>query len=86
MPSREPLAAARNLGPATAAWLREVGIASLAEVGVRGVIPVCLAMRAAGHPVTFTGVLALQGVHWQRVPDEVQDRLAGEWRSACPGR
>lgn len=80
------LAQELNLGATTAAWLAEVGVRSLRDVERRGVIEVCRAVRAAGHPITLTGVVALQGalmgLHWQRVPPEVKAQLAARWRAA----
>ncbi len=75
--------AARNIGCAASGWLVHAGFNNLDDVRTRGVIETARAVRAAGHPVTFNLVLALQGAvmncDWRRVPPEIADDLRTRW-------
>lgn len=68
-----------NLGPKTASWLAAVGIESLEDVKRRGVVPLCLELKAAGFPINVVGAYALQaaimGIHWMALPDEIREQL-----------
>ena len=59
----------RNIGPKSAAWLRQVGIKSTEEIKSLGAFAAFLKVRRAGFKATLSLVYALAGAeddcHWQ---------------------
>lgn len=72
----------RNVGPKSAAWLRQVGIRSLDELREAGVIEAFLKVRRAGFRPSLNLIYAMEGAlcdcHWQDVPEERRAELLAE--------
>ena len=63
----------RNIGPKSAAWLRQVGLRSLEDIAAVGTVDVFMKVRRAGFKPSLNLLYALEGAlndcHWQEVPD-----------------
>ena len=63
----------RNIGPKSAAWLRQVGLRSLEDVAAIGAVDAFMKVRRAGFKPSLNLLYALEGAlqdcHWQDVPD-----------------
>jgi len=63
----------RNIGPKSAAWLRQVGLRSLEEIATIGTVEAFMKVRRAGFKPSLNLLYALEGAildcHWQDVPD-----------------
>ena len=70
------LSAARNLGPASARWLRAAGITTLDELRERGSVAAFLAVRDAGFAPSANLLYALEGAlldrRWNELPDALR--------------
>lgn len=69
----------RNLGPVSAAWLREIGVETLAELADLGVVEAYRRVKAV-HPKASLNLLyamqaALLDLPWQKLPAELKDQL-----------
>jgi DNA transformation protein len=75
-----------NRGSKSSEWLADVGITTLDQVVQMGVIPVCLRVKAAGHPVSLNLAYALQGaiigVPWNALPPPIREDLQTAYRAA----
>jgi hypothetical protein len=64
----------RNVGPKSAAWLRQVGVRSNEDVRRLGAVEVYLRVRRAGFKSTLNLLYALGGAeddcHWQDLSEE----------------
>jgi hypothetical protein len=69
----------RNVGPKSAAWLRQVGVRSLEDLRVLGVVGTFMKVRRAGFRPSLNLLYALEGAvldcHWQDVPDDRRGEL-----------
>jgi hypothetical protein len=75
-----PVEKVRNLGPKSAALLREVGIRTYAELANVGAIEAFRRARAfAPHRVSLNLLYALEGAltntHWNQLPEPVREEL-----------
>jgi DNA transformation protein and related proteins len=75
----------RNVGPKSAAWLRQVGVRTIDDLRQVGPIDVFLKVKRAGFRPSLNLLYAMQGAlddcHWADLPDEVKQALvlaAGE--------
>ncbi len=72
----------RNIGPKSAAWLRQVGVRTLADIAAAGAVDVYLRVRRAGFKPSMNLLYALEGAlldcHWQDVPPERREQLLAE--------
>ena len=63
----------RNIGPKSAAWLRQVGLRSREDLEHAGPVGAYLKMRRAGFKPSLNLLYALEGAlcdcHWQEVPE-----------------
>lgn len=63
----------RNIGPKSAAWLRQVGLHSRADLEAAGPVDAYMRVRRAGFRPSLNLLYALEGAlqdcHWQEVPD-----------------
>lgn len=63
----------RNIGPKSAAWLRQVGLRSLADIAAIGAVDAFMKVRRAGFKPSLNLLYALEGAvldcHWQEIPD-----------------
>ena len=70
MSEREKL---RNIGPKSAAWLRQVGLHSRADLEAAGAVDAFMRVKRAGFKPSLNLLYALEGAlldcHWQEVPE-----------------
>lgn len=81
----------RNVGPKSAAWLRQVGVRTLEDLRAVGVIETFMKVKRAGFRPSLNLLYAMQGAlddcHWADLPEEVKQGLvaaAGEAESVNP--
>ena len=64
----------RNIGPKSAAWLRQVGLRSRDDLAAVGAVEAFMRVKRAGFKPSLNLLYALEGAlldcHWQQVPDE----------------
>jgi hypothetical protein len=69
----------RNIGPKSAAWLRQVGLRSLEDVAALGAVDAFMKVRRAGFKPSLNLLYALEGAlrdcHWQEVPEARRTEL-----------
>lgn len=69
----------RNVGPKSAAWLRQVGVRTLDDLRAIGPVEAFMKVRRAGFRPSLNLVYALEGAlldcHWQQVPDDRRSEL-----------
>lgn len=72
----------RNIGPKSAAWLRQVGLRSREELEQAGPVEAFMRVRRAGFKPTLNLLYALEGAlqdcHWQALPRDRREALAAE--------
>ncbi len=70
----------RNIGPKSAAWLRQVGIYSITDVQRIGAVETYLKVKRAGFRASRNLLYALAGAladcHWTDLPEEEKARLS----------
>ncbi|HST44452.1 MAG TPA: TfoX/Sxy family protein [Luteimonas sp.] len=63
----------RNIGPKSAAWLRQVGLRTPEALAEAGALGAFMRVRRAGFKPSLNLLYALEGAlldcHWQEVPD-----------------
>ena len=76
----------RNIGPKSAAWLRQVGLRTEADIVAVGPVEAYMRVRRAGFKPTLNLLYALEGAlcdcHWQEVPEPRRQQLAQEAEAA----
>lgn len=69
----------RNIGPKSAAWLRQVGLRSLDDLAAIGAVEAYMKVRRAGFKPSLNLLYSLEGAlvdcHWQDVPEERRNEL-----------
>ena len=69
----------RNIGPKSAAWLRQVGLRSLEDVAAIGAVDAYMKVRRAGFKPSLNLLYSLEGAlvdcHWQEVPEARRNEL-----------
>src|SRR5699024_1690530 len=69
----------RNIGPKSAAWLRQVGLRTREDLEAAGPLDAYMRVRRAGFRPSLNLLYALEGalrdIHWQEVPDERRKEL-----------
>ena len=69
----------RNIGPKSAAWLRQVGLRTQEELQAVGAVEAFMRVRRAGFKPGLNLLYSLEGAlldcHWQAVPEEHRNRL-----------
>ncbi|MEZ5545944.1 MAG: TfoX/Sxy family protein [Lysobacteraceae bacterium] len=64
----------QNIGPKSAAWLRQVGIRSQEDLVAAGSVEAFLRCKRAGFRPSLNMLYALEGAllgcHWQKIPEE----------------
>lgn len=77
----------RNIGPKSAAWLRQVGIHDREALAGMGAVEAYVRVRRAGFRPSLNLLYALEGAlmdcHWQRLEPDLRDRLTAEAQAAC---
>ncbi len=76
----------RNIGPKSAAWLRQVGLRSREELTEVGTIEAFMRVKRAGFKPTLSLLYAIEGAlqdcHWQEVPEARRLELVGAAEAA----
>ena len=76
----------RNIGPKSAAWLRQVGLHSLQDLRDAGPVGAYMKVRRAGFKPSLNLLYALEGAlldcHWQEVPDARRQALVADAEAA----
>ena len=71
----------RNIGPKSAAWLRQTGVRTLDELKEVGALSAYVRIKRAGFKPSLNLLYALEGAildcHWQEIPGERRCRPAG---------
>lgn len=69
----------RNVGPKSAAWLRQVGVRSLEDLRATGVVATFMKVRRAGFRPSLNLLYSMEGAlldcHWQEVPEARRSEL-----------
>ena len=69
----------RNIGPKSAAWLRQVGLRTRADLEAAGALEAFMRVKRAGFKPSLNLLYALEGAlldcHWQQVPEERRSEL-----------
>lgn len=69
----------RNIGPKSAAWLRQVGLRSREDLQEAGPLEAFMRVKRAGFKPSLNLLYALEGAlldcHWQEVPEERRNAL-----------
>jgi DNA transformation protein len=76
----------RNIGPKSAAWLRQVGLRSVEDLVAAGAVQAFLKVRRAGFKPSLNLLYALEGAlldcHWHDVPEPRRQQLLAELETA----
>lgn len=76
----------RNIGPKSAAWLRQVGLRTEEDLVAAGPVDAFMRVKRAGFKPSLNLVYALEGaltgVHWQEVPEPRRQQLVAEVEAA----
>jgi len=69
----------RNIGPKSAAWLRQVGLRTHQDIAAIGTVEAFMRVKRAGFKPTLNLLYAIEGAlldcHWQEIPDERRQEL-----------
>jgi DNA transformation protein and related proteins len=69
----------RNIGPKSAAWLRQVGLRTLEDIAAIGTVEAYMRVKRAGFKPGLNLLYAIEGAlldcHWQEVPEERRHEL-----------
>lgn len=76
----------RNIGPKSAAWLRQVGLRTHAELSETGSVEAFMRVRRAGFKPTLNLLYAIEGAlldcHWQEISGERRSELVAAAEAA----
>ena len=76
----------RNVGPKSAAWLRQVGLRTRADLEAAGTVDAFMRVKRAGFKPSMNLLYALEGAlldcHWQEVPHARRVQLVAEAEAA----
>jgi len=76
----------RNIGPKSAAWLRQVGLRTADELRATGAVGAFLKVRRAGFKPSLNLLYSLEGAlvgsHWQEIPETRRRQLLDELEQA----
>ena len=71
----------RNIGPKSAAWLRQVGLRSREDLAAIGTVEAFMRVKRAGFKPSLNLLYAIEGAlcdcHWQEIPDARRSELIG---------
>ncbi len=77
----------RNIGPKSAAWLRQVGLRSQQDLHAAGAVGAFLKVRRAGFKPSLNLLYSLEGAlvgcHWQQIPEARRQQLQAEYAAAA---
>ncbi|WP_313348154.1 TfoX/Sxy family protein [Stenotrophomonas sp.] len=73
----------RNIGPKSAAWLRQVGLRTPEELTAIGAVAAFVKVRRAGFKPSLNLLYSLEGAlrdcHWQELPEARRVELVAEY-------
>lgn len=76
----------RNIGPKSAAWLRQVGVRTQQDLAAAGAVGAFLKVRRAGFKPSLNLLYSLEGAlvgcHWQEIPEPRRRQLVAEYEAA----
>lgn len=76
----------RNIGPKSAAWLRQVGLRTHQDIAAIGPLEAFMRVRRAGFKPSLNLLYAIEGAlldcHWQEIPEPRRLQLAEEAQAA----
>ncbi|MBW3550297.1 MAG: TfoX/Sxy family protein [Proteobacteria bacterium] len=76
----------RNIGPKSAAWLRQVGLRTHPELAEIGAVEAFMRVKRAGFKPTLNLLYAIEGAlldcHWQEIQDSRRQQLVSEAEAA----
>lgn len=76
----------RNIGPKSAAWLRQVGLRTHEDLSELGSVESFMRVKRAGFKPTLNLLYAIEGAlldcHWQEIPGERRSELVAEAEAA----
>jgi hypothetical protein len=76
----------RNIGPKSAAWLRQVGLRTRGDLAAAGTVEAFMRVKRAGFKPSLNLLYALEGAlldcHWQEVPDARRNELVAAAEAA----
>lgn len=76
----------RNVGPKSAAWLRQVGVRSTADLARVGVVEAFLKVKRAGFRPSLNLLYSMAGAladcHWNEVPEAQRQELVAALEAA----
>ena len=76
----------RNIGPKSAAWLRQVGLRTQEDLESVGAVEAFIRVKRAGFRPSLNLLYALEGAlcncHWQEVPDARRTELVSAAEAA----
>jgi DNA transformation protein len=76
----------RNIGPKSAAWLRQVGLHTAEDIAEVGTVEAFMRIKRAGFKPTLNLLYSLEGAlvgcHWQDVPEARRAQLVAEAEAA----
>lgn len=76
----------RNVGPKSAAWLRQVGLHGRADLQAAGPVDAFMRIKRAGFRPSMNLLYALEGAlqdcHWQEVPQARREQLVAQAEAA----
>lgn len=76
----------RNIGPKSAAWLRQVGLHTREDLEAAGPVEAFMRVKRAGFKPTMNLLYAIEGAlcdcHWQEVPEPRRQQLVAEAEAA----
>lgn len=77
----------RNIGPKSAAWLRQVGLRSFEDLQRVGSVEAFAKIKRAGFKPSLNLLYALEGAlldcHWQQLPEVRRGELLQAWDVAA---
>ena len=69
----------RNIGPNSAAWLRQVGLRTHEDIATAGAVDAFMRVKRAGFRPSLNLLYSLEGAltdcHWQEVPEARRNEL-----------
>ena len=77
----------RNIGPKSAAWLRQVGLRTQEDLVAAGSVEAFMRVKRAGFRPSLNLLYALEGAlldcHWQHLPEERRSELLVAYDAAA---
>ncbi len=75
----------RNIGPKSAAWLRQVGLRTAEDLSALGAVGAFVKVKRAGFKPSLNLLYSLEGAlqdcHWQELPEARRTALVAEYEA-----